>query len=133
MVRRSFIFLSILIALDLGVTGCHWMMHRRPDWFILILLTLLIALLITLYGQQYIEFENSGLVISIRKRPLIGGQGFVRPMVEFPSYLLEGYELRRNMICLKIGNDSPGPDRTRYLKIGIRGFKDNQIIKVLFP
>ena len=109
----------------------HWLIFKQPDLFMMLLLTLFIILNVCLFNLEYTEFENSGLVISIKKKHVFQGKGFVQPMLEFPVELLKHYELKSNAVYLNVNISRSGSEKIHLFRIGINGFGKKEKTKIL--
>jgi len=130
-IEKLGIFLIFAIFLDIFVICAHWLIFKQPDLFMMLLLTLFIILNVCLFNLEYTEFENSGLVISIKKKHVFQGKGFVQPMLEFPVELLKHYELKSNAVYLNVNISRSGSEKIHLFRIGINGFGKKEKTKIL--
>lgn len=130
-IETTGIFLMFFIPLILIVILCHFMIFRKIDGMIIIFSLLLIVILTLIYRLQYKEFENSGFVITIKKRHPLLGKGFVFPMLEFPVDLLKEFEMKEHSIYFKIATADIQSDKIHKFKIALNGFTDNQCNEIL--
>lgn len=118
--------LIFLIPLILIVIFCHFMLFRKLDEIILIFALLLVAVIILIFRLHYKEFENSGFVITVKKKHPLFGKGFVSPILEFPVDLLKDVQIKQEFIYLNIASSDTHSDKLHKFKIGIQGFSPNQ-------
>lgn len=78
--------------------------------------------------MEYTEFENSGLVISIKKKHVFQGKGFVQPMLEFPVDTLKKSEIKYQNVYINISSDR---DKTHTFKVNLKGFGKRQRKEIL--
>jgi len=130
-IEKLGIFLIFAIFLDIFVICAHWLIFKQPDLFMMLLLTLFIILIVCLFNLEYTEFENSGLVISIKKKHVFQGKGFVQPMLEFPAELLKHYELKSNAVYLNVNISISGSEKIHLFRIGMNGFSKKEKTKIL--
>ena len=131
-IEKLGIFLIFAIFLDIFVICAHWLIFKQPDLFMMLLLTLFIILIVCLFNLEYTEFENSGLVISIKKKHVFQGKGFVQPMLEFPVENLKKCEIKSQNVYININTDR---DKTHTFKVNLKGFgkrQRNEILNKIF-
>jgi len=121
-------FLMFLIPLNVIIIVIYLLIFQKADWLVLLMLILLSLLLIKISRLRYTEFENSGLVISLKKKPVLHSKGFIFPVFEFPTVLLQKSELKHNIIYLSI---SKGSSKHNTLKMPLDGFNSEQRLKIL--
>ncbi len=125
-IEKLGLFLMFMVALDMALISMQWLIVRQPDTFIIILLILFIVLVIYLSKLQYTEFENSGFVLTIKKKHLLDGKGFTIPILELPVELLIELQLKKNKMYLSVRSIKPNSDKIQVLKINLRGFNKEQ-------
>lgn len=121
-------FLMFLIPLNVIIIVIYLLIFQKADWLVLLMLILLSLLLIKISRLRYTEFENSGLVISLKKKHILHSKGFIFPVFEFPTVLLQKSELKHNIIYLSI---SKGSSKHNTLKMPLDGFNSEQRLKIL--
>ncbi len=124
-------FLMFLIPLNVIVIVIYLLIYQKADWLVFLMLLLLILLIIKVSRLRYTEFENSGLVISLKKKHVLHTKGFVFPVFEFPTVLLQKSELKHNYIYLSITSISKGSNKKNTLKMPLGGFNSEQRSKIL--
>lgn len=130
-IEKLGIFLISITFLDIMLLCTHWLIFRQPDLFMMLLLTLFIILIVYLFNLEYTEFENSGLVISIKKKHIFQGKGFVLPILEFPVELLKHYEIKSNAVYLNVNTSRSGSEKIHLFRIGMNGFGKKEKTKIL--
>ena len=114
------------IPLILIVILCHFMIFRKVDMVIICFSLLLIAISALIYRLHYKEFENSGFVITVKKRHPLLGKGFVFPILEFPVDMLKEFQMKEHSIHLKIGTTDIHSNKMHKFRLELNGFTDNQ-------
>ncbi|OJX31945.1 MAG: hypothetical protein BGO86_06385 [Chryseobacterium sp. 36-9] len=130
-IEKLGLFLMFMLILDLTLIGMQWLIVRQPDQFIITLLILFIALVIYMTKLKYTEFENSGFVISIKKKHLLNGSGFVFPLLEFPSEIIKDCKLKSQVIYLQVLNSTNSKKKVQVFRISLAGFDPNEQKEIL--
>lgn len=127
-------FLMFLIPFILMVMIFQFVIVKKIDAVIIIFLILMMAVIMVLYNLRYKEIENSGFVLTVKKKHPIFGKGFVFPKYEFPVDLLEDFHVKGQTVFLDLGSGSGTSGKIRRIKIELKGFNTeqrNEIIKSL--
>lgn len=120
------LFLMFMIPVILVVAICHFMIIKKIDWIIIILIPMLLAIMVSLYTLHYKEFENSGYVITIKKKYPLRAKGFALPILEFPLNLLKEFHIDGRTIYLKLASSNMESEKTNVFKIVLSGFSEAQ-------
>lgn len=112
-----------LAVIDLLIIASIWLIFQKYDWFIIVFLVAFVILLIKICNLHFVEFENSGLVVSIRKRHLLKVNDFVFPILEFPLELLKDSNVKSDILYLSIINNESESNKTNLFKVNLSGFK----------
>lgn len=92
------LFLLSMLILDTALIALLWLINQKPNQLIVFLLIVFIVITYNLSKLQYTEFENSGLVITIKKKKLFTGNAFGKPLLELPVQLIQKCELKSQVL-----------------------------------
>lgn len=120
--------LLVLIPMNLIIMIWHLMIKKR-DFLFFSLLILLIIIVVILAKLRYTEYENSGYVITIKKKHPLRANGFVFPALEFPIALLKDSYLKRNAIYMNITTSESG--KLHVFRMSLMGFNSKQRMQIL--
>lgn len=111
----------------------QFLLSKKIDTIIIAFGLLLIAIVRTVYLLSYIEFENSGYVLTVKKRHPFASKGIVFPILEFPLDLLKECDIKKQSLLLIVENSQRS--KTHQFKILMEGFTGEQKNEILtsFP
>ncbi|MEY8759002.1 hypothetical protein [Chryseobacterium tongliaoense] len=120
------VMLPLLILDILLMIGCFLLSFKGSNLILIVTFIVLFVLLIVLFGMRCLEFESTGMVISVRSyHPFT--IGWTRPVIEFPAYLLNDFSVRNHYLYLKLKKDD---NRFVETKVRLDGLTRNQIEKL---
>jgi len=126
-------YLTFFIPVIVLVMLFQFLLTKKVDTIIIAFGLLLIAIIRTVYLLSYIEFENSGYVLTVKKRHPFASKGIVFPILEFPLDLLKECDIKKHSLLLIVENSQGS--KTHQFKILMEGFTSEQKNKILtsFP
>jgi hypothetical protein len=127
------VFLMLCILFILSALGLHFLIFKKINGPIIGSLVLLAFILIILSKLNYTEFENSGFVITVKKRHLFSGNSFVFPILEFPVQLLQKFYHKDGHLYLFVvsTNDESKVHCRRLLLYGFTQSQRTELLTLL--
>ena|SRR6218665_1831031 len=125
------ILLLFLIPTNLIIIIWYLLVLKKTDFGFYSFLVLLIIIAFFLIKLRYTEFENSGYVITIKKKHPLKANSFVFPVLEFPIYLLKHSYLKRNTIYLNIITSVSESEKLHIFRVSLTGFSSKQRMQIL--
>lgn len=126
-IEKQGVILLFLILINLVILAYAFLILRKNGWLTVVLAISFLIFVIRLSTLRFTEFENSGLVISVRKKSLLRTNSFVSPMLEFPVEILNTYYLKSRILYLNISK----PNKTQGFKINLAFFSEEQKKRIL--
>ncbi|WP_312765643.1 hypothetical protein [Epilithonimonas sp.] len=121
---------ALLILIPMNVIILIWhLMLRKKDFLFFFSLLLLIIIVVILAKLRYTEYENSGYVITIKKKHPLRANSFVFPALEFPIDLLKNSYLKKNTIYLNVTTSESG--KLHVFRMSLMGFNSEQRMQIL--
>ncbi len=84
-----------------------------------------------MFDLRYMEIENSGLVITFKKKHPITAKEPVFPILEFSVDLLEDFQVREYTIYFDVCSIRGSAGQIRRLKIELKGFSGHQLDEII--
>jgi len=121
--------LLFLIPTNLIIIIWYLLVLKKTDVVFFSFLVLLIIIAFFLAKLRYTEFENSGYVVTIKKKHPLRADSFVFPVLEFPIALLKHSYLKRNTIYLNITTSES--EKLHVFRMSLIGFNSKQRVEIL--
>ncbi|MDP9955761.1 hypothetical protein J2X97_001398 [Epilithonimonas hungarica] len=121
--------LLFLIPTNLIIIIWYLLVLKKTDVVFFSFLVLLIIIAFFLAKLRYTEFENSGYVVTIKKKHPLRADSFVFPVLEFPIALLQHSYLKRNTIYLNVITSES--EKLHVFRMSLIGFNSKQRLEIL--
>lgn len=120
--KLLFVILA-LIAAAIVFSLLYFIFSFKIKFFYLVISVFVLVLMILLINVKYLEFESSGMVLSIRHyHPL--KKGWIVPLAEFPVQMLEDFSLKNRNLVLHVRKEN---DQIGNVYLRLSGFSSKQI------
>jgi len=120
-----------LILMILMISGARLMLVQNADTTTILLLGILIVLMVILPRLELMEFENSGFVVSMKRRGILSQRLHIQVIFEVPLSAIQDIELIGNTLQIKILTTNLERQKIKAIKVHLRHFSPLQRQKIL--
>ncbi|GEM_PF-3018170 len=130
-VRKRVVLLIGMMMMIVLISGARLMLIQKPDTITMLLLAILIVLMVILPRLEMMEFENSGLVVSMKRRGILSSSLHNQVLFEVPLSAIQDIELSGKMLQIKILTENIDRKKIKAINVSLKNFSHLQRQEIL--